>query len=118
MLEYGLGVERLALAGHHGEADALAEPRIGDREGRRLLDSVMAQRQRLDARRINVPPATDDHILLAADDAQITVVVKPAEIAGHEPALRVKRRFRCRLIVEITEHQAGAAAADLADLTG
>src|SRR6516225_5649906 len=60
--------------------------------------------------------AADDDVLLTADDAQIALPVQPTEIAGHEPAMRVKRRRGGRRVVEIAEHQAGAAAADLADL--
>jgi hypothetical protein len=44
--------------------------------------------------------------------------IDPAEIAGHEPALRVERGVGGRLAVEITEHQAGATTTDLADLAG
>ena len=47
----------------------------------------MTHRQRLDARRIDVAAAADDHVLLTPGDAQVAVVVEPAEIAGHEPAL-------------------------------
>src|SRR5215208_7739748 len=77
----------------------------------------MAQRQLLDPRGIDLAATAVDHILLAAGNAQIAGIVEPAEIAGHEPAGGVERRLGRKLVVEIAEHQAGAAAADLADFT-
>src|SRR5206468_10924612 len=68
-------------ARHDGKTDALTEPRIGKRESRGLRDRLMAQCQRLDRRRVDVAPAADDHVLLAAGDAQITRFVEPPEIA-------------------------------------
>ena len=62
------------------------------------------------------PP--DDHVLQTPGNAQVAGVVHPAKIAGHEPALRVEGGLRGCLVVEIAEHQAGATAADLADLAG
>src|SRR5208282_2325211 len=94
------------------------EPRIGNREGCGPLDRVVTRRQRLDARRINIMAATDDDVLLAADDSQIAALVHPTEVASHEPAIRIERGLGGRLIVEIAEHQAGAAGADLADFAG
>src|SRR4051794_11937268 len=67
---------------------------------------------------MNVAPAADDHILLSAGKMEIARVVEPAEVAGHEPALRVERRLRRALVIEIAEHQAGAATTDLADFAG
>src|SRR4029077_1173514 len=72
----------------------------------------------LDARRVDVATAADDHILQTPGDTQVAGVVHPAEVAGHEPAVRVERGLSRRLVVEIAEHQAGATTADLADLAG
>ena len=58
------------------------------------------------------------HPLLAAGDMEIACLVDPAEVAGHKPATRVERRFGRLLVVEISEHQTGTAAADFADFTG
>jgi hypothetical protein len=77
---------------HYGQADAFAQPRIGNRKCRRLLDRVVPQRQRLHAGRMDVAAAAYDHILLAAGDTEIACFVDPAEIAGHVPALRVEGR--------------------------
>ena len=48
--------------------------------------------RRLDTGGMDVAAAYD-HILLAAGDTEITALVDPAEIAGHEPALRIERIF-------------------------
>jgi hypothetical protein len=55
------------------------------------------------------------NILLTAGDVQVARLVDPAEVAGDKPALRVECRLGRFLVVEIAEHQAGAAAADFAD---
>ena len=43
----------------HREANPLAEPGVGDRESRRLLNPRAAQRQSLDRRRVDVVPAAE-----------------------------------------------------------
>src|SRR5215472_15986674 len=53
-----------------------------------------------------------------AAEAQISLVIDPAEIAGHEPSVAVERLLGRSLIVEIPEHQARTAAADLTDFAG
>src|SRR5215471_12554822 len=75
----------------------------------------MAQRQRFDPGRIDLPAAAIDYILEPAAEAQISLVVDPAKIAGHKPSVAVERLLGRGLIVEIPEHQARAAAADLTD---
>src|SRR6266581_3785121 len=116
IFKYRFNIERLDPARYHRQAYAFAEPGVGDGEGGRLLDGCVAQRQGFDVRRMDIAAAADDDILLAAGDAQIALIVEPAEIAGHEPARFVERRLGRHLVVEIAEHQAGAAATDLADL--
>ena len=78
----------------------------------------MLHHQRFDLRGIDVVPAAQDDVLLAAGDAQIALVIHPANVAGHEPAGGVEGGFGDVLIVEITEHEARAAPADLAILSG
>src|ERR1051326_4521950 len=75
----------------------------------------MAQRHGLDRRRVNVTAAAYDYVLLAAGDPQIPRLVDLSEIAGHEPPRGIERGLGCRLVVEVAEHQTGAATADLAD---
>src|SRR6516225_3526922 len=103
---------------HYRQADAFAEPSIANRKCRRLLDRSVALRQDFDACRMDIAATADDHVVLAASDTEIARLVDPAEIAGHKPALRVKRRLCRLLIVEIAEHQTGAPAADFADFAG
>src|SRR5262245_10162558 len=83
-----------------------------------LLDRSVPLRQRFDVCRMDIAATADDQVLLAAGDMEIARLVDPAEIAGHKPSLRVKRRLSRLLVVEIAEHQAGAAAADLTDFAG
>ena len=59
------------------EADAFAEPRIGDRECGGPIDCSVSQRQGFDARRVDITAAADDDILLSADDPQIASLVHP-----------------------------------------
>src|ERR1700722_3828640 len=101
---------------HDGEADPLAEASVGYRKRRRLFYQAMPQRSRFDRRWMDVAAAANDYVLLAPGDAQIAGLVELPEIAGHEPPCGVERRFGRRLVVEIAEHQPGAAAADLAGL--
>src|SRR3954470_24450551 len=67
---------------------------------------------------MDVAAAADDHILLAAGDAQIARRVDPPEIAGHKPPGGIERGLGSSLVVEIAQHHAGAAPPDLADLAG
>src|SRR5690348_4087837 len=76
----------------------------------------MTQRERLDPSGIDVVATTQDDVLLASDDAQAPVLVERSKIPGHEPSGCVERLLRRHLVVEVAEHQAGAAPADLADL--
>jgi hypothetical protein len=62
--------------------------------------------------------AADHQVLQPPDDLQAAVPVEPAEVAAHEPAATVERLLGGALVVEIAQHQAGAAAADLADGAG
>src|SRR5579862_5491965 len=104
-----------AVVKNDREADLLAEPGVGDREGGTAGDRRMAHREILDLRRVDVVAAADDEVLLAADDLEAAPVIEAAKIARHEPALAVERAFGRFLVVEVPQHQAGAAPADLAD---
>jgi hypothetical protein len=59
---------------------------------------------RLDAGGIDVAASADNHILFAAGDTQIARLVDPAEVAGHEPPLRIERRLGRLLVVKVAEH--------------
>src|SRR5712691_4853510 len=105
------------LVKYDRQAHLLAEPLIGDREGSNAGHGGMAHREVLDPGRVDVVAAADDQILFAADDFEATLIIEPSEIARHEPAAAVERILGRLLVVEIAEHQAGAAPADLADLS-
>src|SRR5450830_1095017 len=104
----GLGDDR--------QADPLAQALIGNREANRLGYARMAVGQILDARRVDIVAAANDQILHAADHLQVAALVEAAEIAAHEPSVRVERRLSRALVVEIPEGEQRAAPADLPDL--
>ena len=115
MFENCLRVDLHASPRHHGQADAFAEPRIANSKCRRLFDRAVAQSERLDSSRVDVAAAADDHVLLPPGDTQIACLIDPAKIARHKPALRIECRLGSVLVVEIAEHQAGAAATDFGE---
>src|SRR5215472_8586925 len=104
MFEHILGLYRLAGSRHHDETNALSETWVGHRYCRSALHRVMPCRQRLNFCWIDIVAAAYNNILLAAGNAQIALLIDPAEIAGHEPAVAVERFFGRLLIIEITEH--------------
>ena len=106
----------LSAPEHHGEADALAQPVVGDGYCRGPLDTGVAHRELFDPRRVDIVAAADDDLLLAPGEAEISVLVDPAHVAGHEPAVVVETRFGGELVVEIAEHQACAASGEQPDL--
>ncbi len=105
--------ERAAGPQHHREAYFLAKPPIGHRQRRCTRDSRVLHGEIFDPRRINVVTAANDQVFLAAGNLEITVLIDTAEVSGHEPAFSVERIVICALIVEVTQHEAGSAPADL-----
>src|SRR5262245_55539352 len=67
---------------------------------------------------MDVVAATDDQVLLAADDSDVSVLIHLAEIAGHEPARAVEGSFGAGLVVEIAHPQTGALPAKFARFAG
>src|SRR6218665_2206430 len=65
---------------------------------------------------MDVVAATDDQVLLAANDLQVALGIEPSQVAAQEPAAAVEGLLGARLIAEIAEHQLAASATDLADL--
>src|SRR5205085_10129716 len=74
------------LVENYRQAHLLAEPLVGYRESGAARHRRVTHRQILDLRRVDVVPAADDQILLAADDLEVAVRIEAAEIARHEPA--------------------------------
>src|SRR6218665_4058969 len=107
---------RRPLVADDGQADFFAEPRVGNTKGGGLPDGGMPMRAFLDGGRMDVVAATDDQFLLAANDLQVALGIKPSQVAAQEPAAAVEGLIGARLIAEIAEHQLAASATDLADL--
>src|ERR1700761_9198437 len=71
----------------------------------------------LDLTRIEIFAASDHHVLDAADDVAIALIVDDAEIAGMHPAIRVEHVGGLFRLVPIAEHDAVAAGAEFAPRT-
>jgi hypothetical protein len=94
--------------------DLLAVAIAGDADDVRIGDPGQAVQEFLDLARAEVLGTADDHVLDAADDAEVAVGVHDSEIAGVHPSVRVDRQA-CRLgVVPVAEHDAIAAGALLA----
>src|SRR5690606_39779145 len=74
----------------------------------------MGGQDRLDLPRIDVLPAADDHVLDAAGDAEVAVLVENAEVTGVQPPVGVDRLPGLLRHLEVPEHRLVAARADLA----
>src|ERR1051325_1184535 len=62
---------------------------------------------------IDVLAAADDHVLEAAGDRHVALIVHHGEIAAVHPARRVDRLGRCVVVVPVAEHDGVAARAQL-----
>ena len=80
---------------------------------RGFADGGMLVEDVLDLARIHVVSATDDHVLLAIDDEEVTVLVDPGQVAGAEPAVIVDRVCGGLRVVPVTLHHVVAADHDL-----
>ena len=109
---------RLAVAQLHPGADLLAELRVGDAEHLHVDDLRMAVEELLDLARIDVLAAADHHVLDAADDGAIALVVDGREVAGVHPAGAVDRLRGALVVVPVAEHHRIAARAQLARRAG
>jgi hypothetical protein len=74
----------------------------------------MLEQEALDLRGIRVEPADDEHVLLAADDAQAAGLGELAEVAGVEPTVGVDRVRGGLRVVEVPLHDAVTAHQHLA----
>src|SRR5262249_41143111 len=87
---------------------------IGHAENLHVLNFWMAIEEFLDLARIQVLAAADHHVLDAADDVAIALVIDGGEVAGVHPAIGVENIGGLFLLLPITEHDAVAAGAELA----
>src|SRR6218665_3427345 len=108
---------RPPLVADDGQADFFAEPRVGNTKGGGLPDGGMPMRAFLDGGRMDVVAATDDQVLLAANDLQFALGIEPSQAAAQAPAAAVEGLLGARLIVEIADHQPSASASVLAYLS-
>src|ERR1022692_4822430 len=69
----------------------------------------------LDLGGVDVLAAGNDHVLLAVDDVNVTVLVLPDEVTAVEPTTR-ERLGGGRLVAEIALHHSRTAIDDLADV--
>src|SRR6185503_11567015 len=65
----------------------------------------------LDLARVHILAAADDHVLDAADDVDVAVLVGGGEVAGVHPAAGVDRVARRLLVAPVADHHAVAAGA-------
>src|SRR5689334_9951945 len=106
--------QRLARAYAHPCAELLAIAIVGDAEHLHVLDLGMAIQELLDLARIEVLAATDHHVLDAADDVAIALLVDHGEVAGVHPAGLVEHLGGLFALIPIAEHDAVATGAELA----
>src|SRR5437667_12731211 len=106
---------RAALRNDPG-AELLAVFRVRHAEHLDILDLRMPVQELLDPARIHVLAAPDHHVLDAADDAAIALLVDRREVAGVHPARRIDGVARPLIVVPIAEHDRVAARAQLAGL--
>src|SRR5262249_26876225 len=107
----------LARANPDPGAQLLAIAVVGDAEDLHVLDLRMTIEEFLDLARIEVLAAADHHVLDAADDVAIALVVDGGEVAGVHPALGIEHVAGLLRLVPIAEHDAVAAGAELAAFT-
>src|SRR5215204_6932864 len=73
---------------HEGDR-ASPELRVGDGHHHGLFDALEHRENLLYLLGLDVLPAGDEEVVLAAQDAQVAALVQLAEVAGVEPAVRV-----------------------------
>src|SRR5207249_1633971 len=91
---------RRGLAGlqDHEYLDGLAAVRVRDADRGRLSDGRMHEEDLLDFSRVHVVARAEDHVLLAIDDVEISVLVHSREIAREQPSVAEHRRGLLRLV--------------------
>ena len=97
-------------------ADRLAEARVGHANHLHVQHLRMPVEELLDLARIDVLAAADDHVLEAADDVDVALLVHRREVAGVHPAGLVDGLLRLGLVVPVALHHRVAAGAELACL--
>ena len=104
VVDRGLGAGRR----HDHGAHLLAHHLVGDAHRCRLADAGCGDERVLDLDRVDVLPAAVDHVLLAVDDVEQSVVVDARQIASVQPAFD-ERLGRGLGLVPVALHDVGAA---------
>ena len=73
----------------------------------------MGEQELLDLARVDVLAAADDHVLDAADDVGVAVVVHHRQVAGVHPAGAVDRLGGLGRLAPVAQHDRVAAGAEL-----
>ena len=81
----------------------LAEPLVGNADDRGLRDRGVLAQHLLDLGGVAVEAADDEHVLAAIGDAQETLLVEHADVAGVQPAVGVDRLGRRGGILEVAD---------------
>ena len=97
-------------------ADRLAIARIGHADHLDVLHLRVAIEELFDLARIDVLAAANDHVLEAAHDVDVALLVHGREVAGTHPAGLVDRFLRLGLVVPVAFHHRVATRAELAGL--
>src|SRR5437899_12906720 len=78
--------------------DRLAAIRVRNPDRRRLRDRRVHEQDLLNLSRIDVVAGTQDQVLLAVYDGEISVLVHLRDVAGQEPSVLQDRRRLLRLV--------------------
>ena len=101
-----------ALVGDDVGDDALAPAVVGRADDRDLAHARRAREHVLDLDRMDVLAARDDHVVDAADDPEVAVLVEPADVARVVPAVADRLRVRVRPVPVAGERLVGAHVAE------
>src|SRR5262249_20682757 len=108
------GAGRALDIGHRDLAEGLIRhPHHGN-----LIDGRVLQQQPFSLHRIDVLAADLEHVLVAAEEAEITVLEPHADVTGAEPAVRRVAGLGLFRLPVVAKHQAVALDLDLARLAG
>src|ERR1700722_6156727 len=82
------GVGLFSRAQHHVCLHRLTPFDRRNSNDRGLIDGRMAHQHGLDFRRRDILTAANDHVVLAAGEEHVAILIDPAEVAGGAPAVR------------------------------
>jgi len=114
--DHGVAVDAGARPGNDHRHAHFAEVRVRHAHQRAFGHAGQLVDVALDLGRVDVVAATDDQVLAAADDVDITALVDPADVAGLEPAVGSEFFFRLFRHAPVALEDVGALDLDGADL--